>query len=79
MSLSFVFKLEEPRRLLRKLGNSFPWKNCMQLSWFCFLQGSVAIAGAVVRWLRDNLGIVKTSQEVGEYLQFVAVNFKHSF
>lgn len=51
----------------------------MQLSWFCFLQGSVAIAGAVVRWLRDNLGIVKTSQEVGEYLQFVAVNFKHSF
>uniref|UniRef100_A0A8C3Q1V7 Probable glycerol kinase n=1 Tax=Chrysolophus pictus TaxID=9089 RepID=A0A8C3Q1V7_CHRPC len=28
------------------------------------LEGSVAIAGAVVRWLRDNLGIVKTSQEV---------------
>uniref|UniRef100_A0A663MDY6 glycerol kinase n=1 Tax=Athene cunicularia TaxID=194338 RepID=A0A663MDY6_ATHCN len=28
------------------------------------LEGSVAIAGAVVRWLRDNLGIVKTAQEV---------------
>uniref|UniRef100_A0A669Q1S9 glycerol kinase n=1 Tax=Phasianus colchicus TaxID=9054 RepID=A0A669Q1S9_PHACC len=28
------------------------------------LEGSVAIAGAVVRWLRDNLGIVKTSQEI---------------
>ncbi|KAM9567682.1 glycerol kinase isoform 9-T9 [Guaruba guarouba] len=28
------------------------------------LEGSVAIAGAVVRWLRDNLGILKTSQEV---------------
>nr|XP_021151059.1 glycerol kinase [Columba livia] len=28
------------------------------------LEGSVAIAGAVVRWLRDNLGIVQTSQEV---------------
>ncbi|NXF59702.1 GLPK kinase, partial [Ciccaba nigrolineata] len=40
--------------------------NCclLMLQWFCFLQGSVAIAGAVVRWLRDNLGIVKTAQEV---------------
>ncbi|XP_077338698.1 glycerol kinase isoform X2 [Lithobates pipiens] len=28
------------------------------------LEGSVAIAGAVVRWLRDNLGIVKTTEEV---------------
>ncbi|NXU66207.1 GLPK kinase, partial [Horornis vulcanius] len=31
---------------------------------FYALEGSVAIAGAVVRWLRDNLGIAKTSQEV---------------
>lgn len=28
------------------------------------LEGSVAIAGAVVRWLRDNLGIIKTSEEI---------------
>ncbi|XP_075708843.1 glycerol kinase isoform X5 [Rhinoderma darwinii] len=28
------------------------------------LEGSVAIAGAVVRWLRDNLGIVKEIEEV---------------
>ncbi|KAF7250976.1 Glycerol kinase [Varanus komodoensis] len=28
------------------------------------LEGSVAIAGAVVRWLRDNLGIAKSSDEV---------------
>ncbi|TNN56357.1 Glycerol kinase [Liparis tanakae] len=27
--------------------------------------GSVAIAGALVRWLKDNLGIVKSSSEIG--------------
>ncbi|XP_056351441.1 glycerol kinase isoform X2 [Oenanthe melanoleuca] len=31
---------------------------------FYALEGSVAIAGAVVRWLRDNLGIAQSSQEV---------------
>ena len=30
------------------------------------MQGSVAIAGAAVRWLRDNLGIIKSSSEIGE-------------
>uniref|UniRef100_A0ABI7YRQ5 glycerol kinase n=1 Tax=Felis catus TaxID=9685 RepID=A0ABI7YRQ5_FELCA len=28
------------------------------------LEGSVAIAGAVIRWLRDNLGIIKSSEEI---------------
>jgi glycerol kinase len=28
------------------------------------LEGSVAIAGALVQWLRDNLGIIETSREV---------------
>ncbi|TKS67530.1 Glycerol kinase [Collichthys lucidus] len=28
------------------------------------LEGSVAIAGAVVRWLKDNMGIVKSSSEI---------------
>lgn len=32
---------------------------------FSSSQGSVAIAGAVVRWLRDNLGIIKSSAEIG--------------
>ena len=27
-------------------------------------QGSVAIAGAAVKWLRDNLGIIKESSEI---------------
>ncbi|KAL4609091.1 glycerol kinase isoform X4 [Arapaima gigas] len=30
------------------------------------LEGSVAIAGAVVQWLKDNLGIVQSSTEIGE-------------
>jgi glycerol kinase len=30
------------------------------------LEGSVFIAGAVVQWLRDNLGLIKTSSEVEE-------------
>ncbi|XP_060510782.1 glycerol kinase 2 [Panthera onca] len=28
------------------------------------LEGSVAIAGAVIRWLRDNIGIINTSEEI---------------
>ncbi|XP_053408205.1 glycerol kinase-like isoform X1 [Mercenaria mercenaria] len=28
------------------------------------LEGAIAIAGACVRWLRDNLGIIQTSQEI---------------
>ena len=30
------------------------------------LEGSIAIAGALVQWLRDNLGLVKTASEVEE-------------
>jgi len=28
------------------------------------LEGSVAISGALVQWMRDNLGLIKTSQEI---------------
>ena len=28
------------------------------------LEGSVAIAGAAVRWLRDNIGVIKSSSEI---------------
>ncbi|XP_030641633.1 glycerol kinase [Chanos chanos] len=31
---------------------------------FYALEGSVAIAGAVVRWLKDNMGIIQSSQEL---------------
>lgn len=33
------------------------------------LEGSVAIAGAVIRWLRDNLGIIKSSEEIENLLR----------
>ncbi|NWQ67051.1 GLPK kinase, partial [Neopipo cinnamomea] len=39
------------------------------------LEGSVAIAGAVVRWLRDNLGIVKSSQEVEKLAAEVGTSY----
>ncbi len=29
------------------------------------LEGSVAIAGAAIKWLRDNMGIIKESAEIG--------------
>ncbi len=28
-------------------------------------QGSIAIAGAAVKWLRDNLGLIKDASELG--------------
>ena len=28
------------------------------------LEGSIAIAGALVQWLRDNLGLIKSSAEI---------------
>jgi glycerol kinase len=38
------------------------------------LEGSVAIAGALVQWLRDNLGLIKTSADVEELARTVEDN-----
>jgi glycerol kinase len=38
------------------------------------LEGSVAIAGALVQWLRDNLGMIKNSSEVEELARSVEDN-----
>jgi glycerol kinase len=38
------------------------------------LEGSVAIAGALVQWLRDNLGIIKHSQDVQTLAETVTDN-----
>ncbi|MCU1333385.1 MAG: glycerol kinase [Candidatus Angelobacter sp.] len=38
------------------------------------LEGSVAIGGALVQWLRDNLGLIKTSAEVEELARTVKDN-----
>ncbi|MBC8154632.1 MAG: glycerol kinase, partial [Bacteroidetes bacterium] len=38
------------------------------------LEGSVAITGALVQWLRDNLGIIQTSAEIEPLAESVADN-----
>jgi len=38
------------------------------------LEGSVAIGGALVQWLRDNLGLIETSAEIEELAQSVEDN-----
>ncbi len=38
------------------------------------LEGSVAIAGALVQWLRDNMGIIRTSGEIEALAQTVSDN-----
>ncbi|MEE9599659.1 MAG: glycerol kinase GlpK [Anaerolineales bacterium] len=38
------------------------------------LEGSIAIAGALVQWLRDNLGLIETSSEVEELARQVEDN-----
>ncbi len=45
-----------------KLGNSNP---------IYALEGSVAIAGALVRWLRDNLGLIQSSDDIESLAQSV--------
>ncbi|KAK2115898.1 N-acetylgalactosamine kinase [Saguinus oedipus] len=39
------------------------------------LEGSVAIAGAVIRWLRDNLGIIETSRDIEKLAKEVGTSY----
>ncbi|XP_069341676.1 glycerol kinase 2 [Eulemur rufifrons] len=39
------------------------------------LEGSVAIAGAVIRWLRDNIGIIETSEEIEKLANEVGTSY----
>jgi glycerol kinase len=38
------------------------------------LEGSIAIAGALIQWLRDNLGLIRTAPEVEELARTVSDN-----
>lgn len=38
------------------------------------LEGSIAISGALVQWLRDNLGLIRTSEEIEALAAMVADN-----
>ena len=41
---------------------------------FNLLQGSIAITGAAVKWLRDNLGLIKSASETEELASSVTDN-----
>jgi glycerol kinase len=41
------------------------WKLGDQPAVYC-LEGAIAITGALVQWFRDNLGLIKTSEEIEE-------------
>jgi len=51
-----------PKLSQNNLLTTVAWKINGQVQYA--LEGSIFIAGAVVQWLRDNLGIIKTSAEV---------------
>jgi glycerol kinase len=55
--------------LLTTLG----WKLGDKPAIYC-LEGSIAITGALVQWLRDNLGLIKTSPEVEDLAKTVEDN-----
>ncbi|HEX6009774.1 MAG TPA: glycerol kinase GlpK [Actinomycetota bacterium] len=55
--------------LLTTLG----WKLGDQPAIYC-LEGSIAITGALVQWLRDNLGLIKSSPEVEDLAKTVDDN-----
>ena len=51
--------------VLYKLGDAAP---------VYALEGSIAVAGSLVQWLRDNLGMIATSSEIGELAASVEDN-----
>lgn len=38
------------------------------------LEGSIAVAGSAIKWLRDNIGLIKTSEEIGKFAAEVEDN-----
>jgi glycerol kinase len=49
------------------------WKLGDQPAIYC-LEGSIAITGALVQWLRDNIGLIKTSPEIEDLARTVEDN-----
>ena len=47
-----------------KIGKEEPIFALEVFSHFNFYQGSVAIAGAAIRWLRDNMKMINSSDEI---------------
>ena len=53
---------DKPRASQRQLLTTIAWKTDGQLEYA--LEGSVFIAGAIVQWLRDGLGVIQHAREV---------------
>jgi glycerol kinase len=49
------------------------WKLGDEPAVYC-LEGAIAITGALVQWLRDNLGLIKTSEEIEDLAKTVEDN-----
>jgi glycerol kinase len=64
---------ESPVESKHGLLTTVAYKMGMQPACYA-LEGSVAIGGALVQWLRDNLGIIQTSAEIEELAQSVEDN-----
>lgn len=62
----------QPIASKNNLVTTIAWKINGEVSYA--LEGSVFIAGAVVQWLRDGLGIIKSSSEIEELAQSVNDN-----
>jgi glycerol kinase len=60
----------EARLSQNQLLTTVAWKINGQVQYA--LEGSIFIAGAVVQWLRDNLGVIKTSSEVEQLARQVS-------
>ena len=70
--------------LLMNTGNEPVYSNCGLLTTVAYklgsqppayaLEGSIAITGALVQWLRDNLGLITTSSEIETLATTVADN-----
>lgn len=63
---------EEPRISKNKLVTTVAWKIGDQVEYA--LEGSIFIGGAVVQWLRDGLGLIRSSSEVEELARSVEDN-----
>jgi glycerol kinase len=63
----------QPRQSKNGLLTTIAWQIGKEKAHYA-LEGSVFIAGAVVQWLRDELGVIKTSAEVEELARRVPDN-----
>jgi len=59
----------QSKSLLTTLG----WKLGDQPAIYC-LEGAIAITGALVQWLRDNIGLIKSSEEIEDLAKTVEDN-----